>query len=71
MLGSRGPMTARVEGGALMADLIYSAITSLDGYIADRQGNFDWAAPDEEVHSSSTTSSEPSARTCMGGGCTR
>src|SRR6476659_3323710 len=33
-----------------MADLIYSAITSLDGYIADETGNFDWAAPDEEVH---------------------
>src|SRR5579885_3656280 len=33
-----------------MAKLIYSAITSLDGYIADEQGNFDWAAPDEEVH---------------------
>jgi dihydrofolate reductase len=34
-----------------MARLIYSAITSLDGYIADEDGNFDWAAPDEEVHS--------------------
>jgi dihydrofolate reductase len=34
-----------------MANLIYSAITSLDGYVADEQGNFDWAAPDEEVHS--------------------
>jgi dihydrofolate reductase len=33
-----------------MAKLIYSAITSLDGYVADDQGNFDWAAPDEEVH---------------------
>ena len=33
-----------------MAKLIYSAITSLDGYIADEAGNFDWAAPDEEVH---------------------
>ena len=32
------------------AKLIYSAITSLDGYVADRDGNFDWAAPDEEVH---------------------
>ena len=30
--------------------LIYSAITSLDGYVADQNGNFDWAAPDEEVH---------------------
>ncbi len=32
-----------------MAQLIYSAITSLDGYVADRDGNFDWAEPDEEV----------------------
>src|SRR5512140_479520 len=34
-----------------MAHLIYSAISSLDGYIEDRDGKFDWAAPDEEVHS--------------------
>jgi dihydrofolate reductase len=33
-----------------MARLIYSAITSLDGYVADAEGNFDWAVPDEEVH---------------------
>ncbi|HKF19031.1 MAG TPA: dihydrofolate reductase family protein [Candidatus Dormibacteraeota bacterium] len=33
-----------------MARLIYSAITSLDGYVADEEGNFDWAEPDEEVH---------------------
>ncbi len=33
-----------------MAKLIYSALTSLDGYVADEDGNFDWAAPDEEVH---------------------
>jgi dihydrofolate reductase len=32
-----------------MAKLIYSTITSLDGYVADKDGNFDWAAPDEEV----------------------
>ena len=33
-----------------MAQLIYSAIASLDGFIEDADGNFDWAAPDEEVH---------------------
>jgi dihydrofolate reductase len=33
-----------------MAKLIYSAIASLDGYVADADGNFDWAAPDQEVH---------------------
>jgi dihydrofolate reductase len=33
-----------------VAKLIYSAITSLDGYVADTDGTFQWAAPDEEVH---------------------
>jgi dihydrofolate reductase len=33
-----------------VARLIYSAIMSLDGYVADEDGRFDWAAPDEEVH---------------------
>ena len=33
-----------------MARLIYSAIMSLDGYTADADGRFEWAAPDEEVH---------------------
>lgn len=33
-----------------MAALIYSAIASLDGYVEDTGGGFDWAAPDEEVH---------------------
>lgn len=33
-----------------MARLIYSAIASLDGYVADEQGNFDRLAPDEELH---------------------
>ena len=34
----------------MLAKLIYSAIASLDGYIADKDGGFDWAAPDDEVH---------------------
>ncbi|TJY71474.1 deaminase [Arthrobacter sp. CAU 1506] len=34
-----------------MAKLLYSAIMSLDGYIADQNGNFDWSMPDDEVHS--------------------
>ena len=34
-----------------MAKLIYSVIASLDGYVADEEGRFDWAEPDEEVHS--------------------
>jgi dihydrofolate reductase len=33
-----------------MAKLIYSAIASLDGYVEDERGRFDWAAPDHEVH---------------------
>jgi dihydrofolate reductase len=39
-----------LEGRLIMAKLIYSAITSLDGYVADEDGNFDWAEPDEEMH---------------------
>jgi dihydrofolate reductase len=34
-----------------MGKLIYSAIMSLDGFVADEHGNFEWAEPDEEVHS--------------------
>jgi dihydrofolate reductase len=34
----------------MTAKLIYTAIASLDGYVADEDGNFDWAEPDEEVH---------------------
>jgi dihydrofolate reductase len=33
-----------------VAKLIYTAITSLDGYVADAEGNWDWSAPDDEVH---------------------
>ena len=33
-----------------VAKLIYSALQSLDGYVADEDGNFDWAEPDAEVH---------------------
>ena len=33
-----------------MAKLVYSGITSLDGYVADDDGSIDWSVPDEEVH---------------------
>lgn len=33
-----------------MGKLVYSAISSLDGYVADREGGFGWAVPDDEVH---------------------
>jgi hypothetical protein len=54
-----------------MAKLIYSAIRSLDGYVADENGMFDWGEPDEEVHSFSTTSSDPTVPTSTVAGCTR
>ncbi len=40
-MGSMQPLRPRLR---------YTAITSLDGYVADRDGRFDWSAPDEEVH---------------------
>jgi dihydrofolate reductase len=33
-----------------LATLIYSVLASLDGFVADERGNFDWAAPDDDVH---------------------
>lgn len=33
-----------------MTKLLYTAITSLDGYVADENGKFDWSEPNEEVH---------------------
>jgi dihydrofolate reductase len=36
--------------GVQMAKLIYAAIASLDGYVEDEDGRFDWSMPDEEVH---------------------
>ena len=33
-----------------MAKLIYTAITSLDGYVADASGSWEWSFPSEEVH---------------------
>ena len=33
-----------------MAKLTYTAISSLDGFVADADGKFDWAEPDAEVH---------------------
>lgn len=32
-----------------MGQLVYSMLVSLDGYVADENGVFDWALPDEEV----------------------
>jgi dihydrofolate reductase len=33
-----------------VSKLLYGAIASIDGYVADEDGNFDWAAPDAELH---------------------
>jgi dihydrofolate reductase len=49
-----------------MAKLIYSAIVSLDGYVADADGNFDWAVPDEEVHAFVNDLSRPVATFLLG-----
>ena len=46
-------MTSKIHTEELhpaMGKLIYSAISSLDGFVEDQDGHFDWAAPDEEVH---------------------
>src|SRR5476651_2728896 len=43
-------MFPSLEDNRGVAKLIYSAITSLDGYVVDADDNFDWAAPDVEVH---------------------
>jgi hypothetical protein len=47
-----------------MATLTYSAIASLDGYVEDSAGRFDWAAPDEEVHRFVNDLERPSLHMC-------
>jgi hypothetical protein len=54
-----------------MAKLIYSAITSLDGYVADEDGKFDWLRRTRRCTASSMTSSGRSAPTSTGAGCMR
>jgi hypothetical protein len=54
-----------------MANLIYSAIASLDGFTADDNGDFDWAAPDEEVHAFVNDRERPIGTIFTGAGCTK
>jgi len=54
-----------------MPKLIYSAITWLDGYVADENGDFDWAAPDEEVHAFVNDLERRVGTYLYGAGCTR
>jgi hypothetical protein len=54
-----------------MGKLIYGMIASLDGYIEDEAGNFDWAEPDAEAHAFINALEKPVGPTCMAGACMR
>ena len=54
-----------------MAELIYSTIASLDGYVADEDGTFDWAEPDDEVHAFVNDLERSVGTYLYGAGCTR
>lgn len=49
-----------------MGRLIYSMITTLDGYAADRDGNFDWGVPDDEVMAALNAQTAPLGTYLMG-----
>ncbi len=49
-----------------MAALLYSALCSLDGYVADETGGFDWATPDAEVHAAVNDVHRPVGRLLLG-----
>jgi hypothetical protein len=53
-----------------MAKLSSVMNASLDGYIADEDGNLDWGAPDEEYYSFLNDLERRSAPTCTDAGCT-
>jgi hypothetical protein len=54
-----GHLLHRKRGGSPNGKLIYSAITSVDGYIEDERGQFDWAAPDDDVHGEARLLADP------------
>src|SRR5512135_1706016 len=41
---------ALVQAEDSMGKLIYAANISLDGFLEDETGSFDWSVPDEDVH---------------------
>ena len=49
-----------------MSNLVYSAIASLDGYVADADGSFEWAAPDRDLHQAVNEAERPLG-TCLYG----
>ena len=49
-----------------MGRLIYSMIQSLDGYVADAAGKFDWAQPDESVHTFANQLQRPIGTNLLG-----
>lgn len=49
-----------------MGRLIYAAIQSLDGYVADAAGKFDWAEPDESVHTFANQLQRPIGTNLLG-----
>lgn len=49
-IGRRCVAASERSIGVELAKLIYAAIASLDGYVEDEEGSFDWAMPDEEMH---------------------
>ena len=49
-----------------MGRLIYSAMQSLDGYVADAAGKFDWAEPDESVHTFANQLQRPIGTNLLG-----
>ena len=54
-----------------MARLVYTGITSLDGYTIDAEGGFAWAEPDEELHALVNDLERHSAPTSSAAGSTR
>jgi hypothetical protein len=54
-----------------MAKLIYVTNVSLDGYIEDERGAFDWSRSTTTCSWPPPASCGPSARSSMGGACTR